>query len=354
MPQYAVKTRKSHHLSCIRTGNGSLYGVHPVYWYFLAGLPAIAGVLLPFYLFDAYRVCFTKEGNNRSRSVRRLLHFLIAMYIMIHSISAHKEFRFIMPVLPLVCVLSGHEMSSFVLEKKDSNGAGIKYGIFNGSAGKRTYFLAILLILANYPHLWFLTTVHQRAPISVNKAMVGMISQSSLSEMNTKATEDMPEYNIHYLLGCHSTPVFSHLHTQGAKTNVWTLDCSPSCRSNNSIRCESDEFLSEPKSFFERSYESAEGGFQCSSQDECATKEEANILRRVPDLLVTYDSTASEIGKQLRDHGMIEIMRIPNTVKSISLRPKGLQKNNGTTIFNLVYFQFHQFVIFAEEKRFRI
>ncbi|XP_069127470.1 GPI mannosyltransferase 3-like [Argopecten irradians] len=70
-------------------GGGSIYGTHPWHWYITQGYPVLMTThLLPFIL-GAYK------------AKNKVLLFLIIWTIFAYSFIAHKEFRFLMPILPL-------------------------------------------------------------------------------------------------------------------------------------------------------------------------------------------------------------------------------------------------------------
>ncbi|XP_033737188.1 GPI mannosyltransferase 3-like [Pecten maximus] len=70
-------------------GGGSIYGTHPWHWYITQGYPVIMAThLLPFIL-GAYK------------AKNKVLLFLIIWTIFAYSFISHKEFRFLMPVLPI-------------------------------------------------------------------------------------------------------------------------------------------------------------------------------------------------------------------------------------------------------------
>jgi hypothetical protein len=95
-------------------------------------------------------------------------------------------------------------------------------------------------------------------------------------------------YTIHYLMGCHSTPLLSHLHTPPVKFETWTLDCSPECRSSPKIEYESDSFSKEPGTFVEKTY------FHCSDFEEGTCVTDLRIF--YPDFLVANSGDLPEIG----------------------------------------------------------
>ena len=264
----------------------------------MAGLPAISGMLLPFFLHqlwsfvvDLKQKTFNTTTNNKHKHLlhhpRNVLMIIIISYVCFHSISAHKEFRFIMPILPLVCVLAGFSISTVtsVMTMKDK----IKYSDSSISttnkSSKRLWLILVVIatVLLNYPHLLFLSMIHQRAPISVNKAVVNqirMMETELFSNNETKSIDiqDLDDehpiagasspYSVHYLMGCHSLPLYSHLHIpthtisnqpkNKISIDAWALDCSPKCRADPTIQCESDNFLSNPARFMQMTYSQLE------------------------------------------------------------------------------------------------
>ena len=248
-------------------GNGSLYGTHPSYWYFIAGLPAIAGVLLPFFLYESYIIILKgKETtieklhvhNNCGLPSERILLTIIISYVTFHSISSHKEFRFILPILPLVCILSSCAMQRYITSSNHNNNKSIKN---NKIQKRRILNLGLLLILFNYPHMIYLAIFHQRSPISVNQAIISHIHHmlNSINNNDYDGIQKRQTFHVHYLMGCHSTPLYSHVHLPQQEqkiTNIdtWTLDCSPECRRHLNSSCESDEFITNPYEFIMDAY----------------------------------------------------------------------------------------------------
>ncbi|XP_012947012.1 GPI mannosyltransferase 3 [Aplysia californica] len=70
-------------------GGASIYGTHPWHWYFLQGVPVVMGTLvIPFFL-----------GAWRAKN--KVLLWIILWILATHSFLPHKEFRFILPAVPL-------------------------------------------------------------------------------------------------------------------------------------------------------------------------------------------------------------------------------------------------------------
>jgi len=259
-------------------GYGNLYGTHPIHWYITAGLPAISGLLFPFFLYEIFQVNKTLRKTKSSKSrvdPKVTLAIVIFSYIMFHSFSSHKEFRFILPILPLVCILAGSAIHKFISCDDDEDDNSDNNNNKASSLRSKRKNIVIISILLNYPVLFYLGMVHQRAPISVNQAISSYIERLERvkNENNIKMDEskEIPtfSYSIHYLMGCHSTPLYSHLHIPSTRTtksndnrsedsiaiDTWTLDCSPECRLNSS--CPSDAFVSDPSDFISKTYSSA-------------------------------------------------------------------------------------------------
>ena len=66
--------------------------------YFTQGVPVVLFTSLPLCLLGAWQ---TPSSSGRGLAV------LGVWAVLVHSLLAHKEFRFIMPVLPIASVLSG-------------------------------------------------------------------------------------------------------------------------------------------------------------------------------------------------------------------------------------------------------
>lgn len=237
---WAVPFLGSFHFNVI-LGNGSLYGTHPWYWYIAAGLPAIAGIMTPLLLFEFVNLLKSRISNSKKVGFKNTLFIVMGMYLTLHSFSVHKEFRFIMPLLPLVCIICAYPLRSIV----------INHGT---SIPNISLYLILWLILLNIPHLLFLNRIHQRGPFDVKNTLVDHISQKIQSS-------NLTEVSIDYLMGCHSMPLYSTLHIKVNRSDNYPfpihakyLDCSPECRSKPLSICESDRFLMDPLLFIEEEY----------------------------------------------------------------------------------------------------
>ena len=272
------------------SGQGSLYGTHPFLWYAYAGIPAICGNLLPFFLWDISTI---------NSSLRSVLLGIISPYIALHSFSEHKEFRFLLPVLPLICILAGHALCRLVhvLDNAASNSGYAAYG---------TKLVFPILVLLNYPHLIYLSVIHQRGPIAVNEYLSSAINDDALQ---VSQSNKIREYSVHYLTGCHSAPLYSHLHTPNVRVSAWHLDCSPDCRSHQGRVCESDAFLNDPLGFVMSAYGHLVDG-DCIEED---------TMKVPPSFLVVMQDDAVIIESVLMEKlKMSHVASIRHTIKSLS------------------------------------
>lgn len=257
------------------TGNGSLYGTHPVHWYFTSGIPAVTGVMLPFLVVSI----FSKWSNGE-----RNLWIICLCYAVIHSVSKHKEFRFMLPILPIFCLIAGKKMRDLLWR-----------------SSRRTPLMVTVAVM-NLLVFLFLGTVHQRGVIDVNRKIVELVKHEPQT------------YMVHYLLGCHSTPLLSHLHKPPIRFDTWTLDCSPECRSNTKAQCESDKFAENPEKFAEATY-FQEGGTCVLEEGTCVT----DLLLKYPDYVVTKSEYLPKLKSRLVTMGMKEVARFTNGIDGIVL-----------------------------------
>lgn len=185
----------------------SFYGKHPGFWYFTTGLPMLLGAqLLPF-LYEVYKIL---RGPNRN-TYDILMMFVFWPTIVIYSFQPHKETRFILPLLPIALFWAAGGLSRF-----EESALKEKWGRVQMIVDKVSKFLPWLLLLtAAVPSLYF-GLVHQRGTLDV---MPWLANRAKTCPQQTR---------ILFLMPCHSTPLYSHLHV-----NVPTrfLTCVPDLQS---------------------------------------------------------------------------------------------------------------------------
>lgn len=314
---WAIPFLGSFHFNAL-LGNGALYGTHPWFWYIVAGLPAIVGILTVPFVYNVF-LCMRRRNLRHAIWGRmNVIQAIIVSYVSLHSLSAHKELRFMLPVLPLICIISGYTLYIFCANTYSSKG--------------RLLFVLTTLLVMNYPHLMFLCTVHQRAPIQVNKVL-----STYIKDMATLDDIESKRFSIHYLMGCHSTPLYSHLHVtkklgvldETVPIDTWYLDCSPECRSDSLQLCESEEFSNNPRGFVTKYYSIPERNSRiCTDEKVCFNNKDTDksqtSRKNIPDFLAMFEHDLNNPNsKDLKDvlisMGLEETDKIKHAVKGISL-----------------------------------
>ncbi|AQK67764.1 Alg9-like mannosyltransferase family [Zea mays] len=193
------------------SSGGDYYGTHVFHWYFTQGFPSMIWTFLPFAL------C----GIVKSQEWR--LSGLIAWVLGVYSILGHKEFRFVLPVLPLALMFSGYCLASMSQSKGKNQHR-------KGSLS-RLQLSVILLVITNVPMALYMSLFHQRGTEDVMYYL-------------SKEAYDGRVRSVLFLMPCHSTPYYSTLHYN---LPMRFLDCTPS--DSKGTLDESDRFLTSPSEF---------------------------------------------------------------------------------------------------------
>ena len=119
--------------------------------------------------------------------------------------------------------------------------------------------------------------------------------------------------------------------TTHVNISAWTLDCSPECRSDPNILCESDDFLLNPHNFFYKTYDLNEAHAKVypdnhstygddnsnemvfceisqSNRSEYSTKKLIQYHQKIPDVIVVDDNALGSLSKELQAIGFGEIV----------------------------------------------
>ncbi|KAL2338580.1 hypothetical protein Fmac_013026 [Flemingia macrophylla] len=197
---------------------GDYYGTHKWYWYITQGFPVMIFSHLPFCI--AGIIC-SKQWKFSG---------LLAWVLVFYSLLGHKEFRFVLPVLPIALMFSGYSLAVI----KDPG-----YAEYKGKKSSKKHtryapkmgFAIVFLLATNIPMALYMSLVHQRGPEDV---------------MNHLAREALhgKVKSILFLTPCHATPYYSMLHRN---LPMQFLDCTPS--EEKGVPDESDRFLMDPVPF---------------------------------------------------------------------------------------------------------
>ena len=172
------------------SGGARLYGTHPWHWYVSQAIPAQLFTYVPFAVVGAWRALRSSRSWEAAISHHAPLLGALA-YVVAMSLQPHKELRFVLPVLPILCVYAAHALC-------------------RGSTGSRSrgaLLVGTLAALQLVPLLFF-GTYHQRGPIQASRYL---------------AWHSKPVHAL-WLAPCHSAPQF--FPTRGMHARF--LDCTPS------------------------------------------------------------------------------------------------------------------------------
>ncbi len=189
----------------------SFYGVHTWHWYLTCGLPVVLGGYGFPALLGGLWTQLARQDVDRATTP---WVFAISMVTVVATFSLlpHKEFRFLLPVLPLCwCFAADFLKSSVVLRRWISLTA-----------------LAASAALAFVPVTLYLSLVHQTGGV----ATVEWLAASAPRDAS-----------VLFLMPCHSTPFRSHLHGR-EDLRLRFLTCEPPL--SNDQEDEAEHFYRDP------------------------------------------------------------------------------------------------------------
>ncbi|KAL7648671.1 UNVERIFIED_CONTAM: hypothetical protein RMT77_000578 [Armadillidium vulgare] len=205
------------------SGLSSHYGKHPWHWYFTQGLPVICGVHLIPIGFGVIKY-FKKYKK---------IFFPCLWGIVIHSLLEHKEFRFLLPILPVLLAIGADSIHTFVKHS-------FKHEKFKK---KKNLLVIIILVIPNTFILLYMGLVHQRGPIDVMHELRNSLDVKEIS-------------SVLFLTPCHSTPLYSHLHVN---IPIRFLTCEPNLNRIENYEDEADVFFKDPLKWIDREYNANPG-----------------------------------------------------------------------------------------------
>ncbi|CAI5726728.1 unnamed protein product [Peronospora effusa] len=238
-----------------------LYGEHPWHWYFSQGYPAIVGTTLPLVIAGYLTVPPSRKDLGRT----------IMWTLFVYSNASHKEFRFVLPLLPPAFVYAGYCLCK--LERR-----------LYVQVGERTQrnllrLAILLLVVPNVLVAYYLSRSHQRAPVEVMDYLADRIRENR-------------DVSIHFWTPCHATPYYSFLHQN---TSMWFPDCSPANRERPE-GCESHQLERDPRLFLSKLYHlSPSNGLASDS-----------LSLALPTYVVMYSTMAAKIRPLLADIRFLE------------------------------------------------
>jgi phosphatidylinositol glycan class B len=197
-----------------------LYGVQPWHWYFSQGFPVISFTQFPFFLYVIGSALFTNSNRAANRAI-----LLIIYVLAVYSLFAHKEFRFIYPILPLSFVFIGKVQSSMFK---------------SSSVWKR--FIVVASIVLQVIMAFYFSRIHQSGTIAATAAL--------------RSKQDVS--SVYFMVPCHHAPSYSYLYNydlNSKNVQLRHLDCSPCFGNCTNYEEEQDIFYRDPELFLSKQFE---------------------------------------------------------------------------------------------------
>jgi len=194
------------------------YGRNDWHYYLSQGLPLLLTSFLPLALCALYRSLATGRPSSPAFQLASTVVGVVGTY----SLIAHKEVRFLYPLLPLLHVLSAKTFQELSWSSQTKN------RILAG------------MILLNLPVAYYASMVHQRGVIDLMQHL-----GATSNEWNSAG----------FLMPCHSTPWKAALGGALDTKDMWALTCEPPIDMEPEERAayvdEADRFYADPKAFVE-------------------------------------------------------------------------------------------------------
>lgn len=188
------------------------YGSAPWHFYLFQGVPLMLMGYLPAFAFSLWA--------NRTSVLTALTIFVTTAF----SAIAHKEFRFLQPVYPVMLVLAALQL-------------------YQWRRSKLLHVGAVFILVAHICVGYFFTRVNE----------VGEIDVVRYLKNNTEVQ------SVGFLTPCHSTPWHSMLHRPELVSTSWFLTCEPPLHLDRgdthnvaAYRDELDQFFDDPAGFLDR------------------------------------------------------------------------------------------------------
>jgi len=210
----------------------SLYGVNAWHWYFSQGLPVLLGThLIPILIALCYAFLY------RPKPFPFSFFFIALLTLIVYSFQAHKEFRFIYPLMPFFLPLCGFGLHLLSLHLP-------LFTLFMWCG----IFLNIIAAV-------FFNVYHQAGGVAALSSIRSDIFSSS-SSFSSSST-----IHVHTWMPCHHTPGFAHLNFGVLSpsllpvVSIRGLDCSPPpLNASSYYTSEESSFYLDPLAFVKHTY----------------------------------------------------------------------------------------------------
>lgn len=210
----------------VLAGAGGAYGEQPAFWYVYAGLPVLLGLYCVPLAFAVWRIIRRPARYHRES----VMLAIVAWTLTVYSLLPHKEFRFVLPLLPMLIAIAS-------ITGRAHHRPRIRLTEF-----ARKGVLALFVCSNLAPGLYF-SLIHQRGTLDATSLLRDELSRARAS---TAAPTDTL-----ILTPCHATPLYSHLHVNAS---VRFLTCEPNRDGAEDYADEADRFFANPASWLDDRY----------------------------------------------------------------------------------------------------
>jgi phosphatidylinositol glycan class B len=212
------------------------YGRNRPDYYLTEGLPLLLTTTLPFAAWGCCSAFTNSRHDTDYQKVTRPLAISAFVFVLVMSLIAHKEVRFIYPLLPGLLVLAAGPFSKFFSPL-----------LLPKTAGKK--ILLFIFVAVNATLAFYISQVHQRGVIDVLHHL------RHQHELNASSNT-----TIMFMMPCHSTPWRSHLVFPGIDARA--LTCEPPLdvpiEARSLYMDEADQFYADPTTWMREYMENTE------------------------------------------------------------------------------------------------
>jgi len=239
-------------LNFMRTNLSSIslvYGRNVWHYYFTQAMPILCASSLPFVAKGLYVGLQTPPHSPRSKNPRpsksasenlKILAGTVLWTTVVYSLSGHKEWRFIHPILPIL-----HIFAAKALVESSKSNVPEKQPRVRGDFSRfirTTSKLHLVLLLPQLPVILYCVSYRSSPQVSV------------MSYLRSLSRNGGEVHSIGFLMPCHSTPWQSHLHNPQLNHpgKLWAIGCEPPLQGQDieKYKDQTDVFYESPLEYF--------------------------------------------------------------------------------------------------------
>ncbi|KAI9884583.1 MAG: ornithine aminotransferase [Watsoniomyces obsoletus] len=224
------------------------YGRNVWHYYLTQGVPLLLTTALKFGLVGLFKALLTRRpvrwAAHANHHARWQLGMVTAFTTIMLSLVAHKEVRFLYPLLPILHLFAAERLAEYLGSGSTSPR---NRQTWSGMSWQKKLVLPTLLLL-NVLIAAYASLVHQSGVISV----MDHLRHEHEARLQEPGASARP-MSVGFLMPCHSTPWRSHL--VHPDIHAWALTCEPPVDvpmdQRGTYMDEADRFYANPASFLQ-------------------------------------------------------------------------------------------------------